>query len=124
VKQVAILLVSVVVLGLLVWVCFFPPPKLSDYTIGDEKCDICAQTAVYGLRLEGRYLVGEYCRAHRWFGMVHAGPTGTLAKVLLGATAFGIIYSVLSLLAGTRDQDLDPNDELEVGNAAQFRRRD
>jgi hypothetical protein len=98
VKRVAILLVSVVVIGLTVWVCFFPPPKLSNHVIGDEKCDICGEPAVYTLKMEGRYLVGDYCRIHRWYGMVHGSPWNTLTKVVLGAAVFGVIYAVTSLL--------------------------
>jgi len=122
VKQVAVLLGSVVVIGLILWVCFFPPPKMPDYVIGDVTCDICGKPAVYTLRMEGRYLVGEYCHSHRWFGMVHAGPMSTVTKVFLGAAVFGAIYSVLSLLGGTQKQDQE--ESLEAGNEAQYRRRD
>jgi hypothetical protein len=116
VKTVAILLVSVVVIGLILWVCFFPPPRMPDYVIGDEKCDLCGEQAVYSLRMEGRYLLGEYCRTHRWFGMVHASPWSTVTKVLLGAAVFGVIYSVLSLLPGPRKQG--PDGGLETGDRA------
>jgi hypothetical protein len=121
VKRVAILLVSVAVIGLTVWVCFFPPPKMPDHVIGDGKCDICAQPAVYILLLEGHYLIGEYCQAHRWFGMVHADPFSTGTKVLLGAAVFGVIYSVTSLLSGTKQQRQDNGDQTD--EHAQWRAR-
>jgi hypothetical protein len=114
VKRVAILLVSVAVIGLTVWVCFFPPPKMPDHVIGDVKCDICARPAVYSLLLEGNYLVGEYCQAHRWFGMVHAEPFSTVTKVLLGAAVFGIIYSVTSLLSQAKQHTQDDDDQTEL----------
>ena len=125
-KAVAILLVSVVVIGLILWVCFFPPPKLPDYVIGDEKCDICGEEAVYSLRMEGRYLLGEYCRTHRWFGMVHAPPWNTVTKVFVSTAAFGVVYSALSLLGGTqkRDEAEDKDEKLETRSDAPFRRHD
>jgi len=113
VKQIVILLVSAAAIGLLVWVCFFPPPNLPDYVIGDGKCDICGKPAVYSLRLERRYLVGEYCRTHRWFGMVHGAPWNTVTKILLGAAVFGVVYSVTTLLGGSKGQE--PDDGLETG---------
>jgi hypothetical protein len=113
-KQVAILLASAVVLGLLVWVCFFPPPKLPDHALGDEKCDICGEPVVYRLWMERRYLVGEYCRAHRWFGMVHAAPTDTVTKILLGAALFGIVYSTTSLLGRSGQRTPDSGHEIDA----------
>jgi hypothetical protein len=119
VKRVAILLVSVAAIGLLVWLCFFPPPKLPDHVMGDEKCDICGEPAVYSLMLEGRYLVGEYCRTHRWFGMVHGAPWNTVTKVLLGAAVFGVIYAVTSRPSKPKPQE--PDDDYETGDDAQWR---
>jgi len=113
VKRVAILLVSVAAIGLIVWLWFFPPPNLPDYVIGDEKCDICGKPAVYSLWLERRYLVGEYCDTHRWFGVVHGAPWNTVTKILLGAAVFGVIYSVTSLLGGIKRQEPDNGDQTD-----------
>ena len=106
-KSVAILLASLIVIGLILWVYFLPPPKMPEYVIGDDQCDICGEQAVYSLRMEGRYLLGEYCRTHRWFGMVQADPMNTVTTVTLCAAVFGVIYSVLSLLGGTKQQGQD-----------------
>lgn len=114
-KQVAILLVSLATLGLIVWLAFFPPSKMPDHVIGDEQCDICGEPAVYSLRLERRYLVGEYCRTHRWFGMVHGAPWNTATKILLGAAVFGVIYSATSPRAGSKRQGSD--DGIDTGSS-------
>ena len=121
-KRVAILLVSVAAIGLLVWLCFFPPSNMPDYAIGDEKCDICGEPAVYSLWLEKRYLVGEYCHTHRWFGMVHGVPWNTVTKVLLGAAVFGVIYAVTSRPSRRKRQE--PDDSYETDDDAQWRPRE
>jgi hypothetical protein len=124
VKRVAILLVSLAAIGLIVWLCFFPPAKMPDYVIGDEKCDICGQPAVYSLRIEQRYLVGEYCRTHRWFGIVHGAPWNTVTKILLGAAVFGVIYAVTSTRSRSKEHTQEDDDDHEADSDAQWRPRE
>ena len=121
-KQIAVLLVSLAIIGIIVRLCFLPPPNLPGYVIGDKKCDICGEPAVYTLLIEGRYLAGEYCRTHRWFGLVHGAPWNTMTKILLGAALFGVIYSVTALLSGAKqpsqadDREFDERAPWRSGN--------
>ncbi len=108
-KSVAVLMVSAVVIGLVVRYCFLPPRRMPDYVLGDDKCDMCGEQATYRLTVEGRYLKGEYCDAHRWMGVINSDPMSKVVKVVLGASVFGVIYAVLSLLAGSRHGGLDNN---------------
>ena len=106
-KPVAILLVSVVLIAVILWVCFLPPRTMPDYVIGDDKCDLCGEPAVYRVWIEGRYLKTEYCRAHRWMGIVNSEPMNRVMNVFLGAGVFGVIYSILSLLKSKQQRELD-----------------
>ena len=72
--------------------------------------------------MEKRYLVGEYCRTHRWFGIVHGAPWNTVTKILLGAGVFGVIYSVTSLLSRPKQHTQDT--ESETDSLAQWRPRE
>jgi hypothetical protein len=107
VKYVAVLLVCLVLIGLIVRYCFLPPDRMPDYVLGDGKCDVCGERAVYALWIEDRYLGGEYCSTHRLIGIVNSDPMSKGIKVLLGASVFGVIYSVVSLLAGSKQQKLN-----------------
>jgi hypothetical protein len=112
VKSVAVLLVSVVVIGLIVKYCLLPLDRMPDYVLGDDRCDLCGQRAVYKLLVEDRYLVGEYCSTHRWIGIINSDPLSKLIKVLLGAAVFGVIHSAVSLLAKSRRPT--PDDGFDV----------
>jgi hypothetical protein len=96
-----ILLASLAVIAFVVQFCFLPPRRMAGYRLGDDKCDVCGAPAVYDLIVERRYLYGEFCRAHRWMGMVNAAPMNTIMKILLGGAAFGTVYAVLALLGKT-----------------------
>jgi hypothetical protein len=106
-KSVAILLVSLVVIGLILWYCLLPPRRMPGYVLGDDKCDLCGRPAVYRVWIQDRYLAGEYCRIHRWIGFINADPMSKVMNVFLGAAVFGAIYAVLSLLAGKKQQGQD-----------------
>lgn len=104
-KQVAVLLVSLVAIGLILWYCLLPPRRMPGYVLGDDRCDLCGRPAVYRTWIEDRYLTGEYCRVHRWIGTINAEPMSRVMKVLLGAAVFGVVYAVLGLLGGTGQQE-------------------
>jgi hypothetical protein len=106
IKSVAILVVSIAVIGFVVKYCFLPPRRMADYVLGDGKCDLCGERAVYELIVADRYLGGEYCARHRWMGVINSEPMSKGIKVLLGAAVFGVIYAVVSILAG-QDRELD-----------------
>jgi hypothetical protein len=99
-----ILLVSLAVIAFVVQFCLLPPRRMEGYRLGDDKCDVCGEPAVYDLIIERRFLHGEFCRTHRWMGVVNAGPMTTVMKVLLGGAAFGVVYAVLALLGKTGRQ--------------------
>jgi hypothetical protein len=107
VKSIAILLLSLAVVGLVLWICLWPPKPTGEYVIGDDKCDFCGQPAVYRLWLQDRFLQGEYCRRHRWIGMANADPWRKGLYALLAAGVFGVIHSVLSILGRTRQRPQD-----------------
>ena len=109
IKSVAILVVSVAVIGFVVKYCLLPPRRMADYVLGDGKCDLCGERAVYELIVAGRYLGGEYCAHHRWMGVINSEPMSKVTKILLGAAVFGIIYVILSFLAG---QDRGPDSDV------------
>jgi hypothetical protein len=122
VKRVAVLLVSLIVIGLILWYCLLPPRRMPDYAIGDEKCDLCGEPSVYRLWIEDHYLAGEYCRTHRWIGVINSDPINKLMNVLLGAAVFGAITSALSLLSRVNrrpDRGLETGDQ---GEQSSFRR--
>ena len=106
VKSVAILIVSVAVIGLVVRYCFLPPRRMAGYVLGDGKCDLCGEPSVYTLIVADHYIGGEYCSRHRWLGVIHSDPMSKVIKVLLGAAVFGVVYAVVSTLSG-RDRGLD-----------------
>ena len=86
---------------------------MPNYVIGDDKCDLCGEKAVYRLWIEKRYLKNEYCRAHRWIGIINADPMSKVMNALFGAAVFGVIYAVLSLLARTKRRGLDDSFEID-----------
>jgi hypothetical protein len=109
VKSIAILLLSLAAIGLVLRLCLWPPKPADEYVIGDDKCDFCGQPAVYRRWLQNRFLLGEYCRKHRWIGMAQADPWRKGLYVLLAAGTFGVIHSLLALLGRPKrpQQDLD-----------------
>ena len=96
-----VLLASLAAIAFVVQFCFLPPRRMAGYRLGDDRCDVCGAPAVYDLIIEHRYLQGEFCRAHRWMGMLNAAPLNTVMKILLGGAAFGAVYAVLALLGKT-----------------------
>ena len=106
VKSVAILIVSVAVIGLIVRYCLLPPRRMAGYVLGDGKCDLCGEQAVYTRIVADHYIGGEYCIRHRWMGVINSDPMSKVIKVLLGAAVFGIVYASISALSG-RDRELD-----------------
>ena len=108
--SVVILVVSVAVIGFVVKYCFLPPRRMADYVLGDGKCDLCGERAVYELIVAGRYLGGEYCAHHQWMGVINSESMSTVIKIILGAAVFGIIYVVVSFLGG---QDREPDSDVK-----------
>ena len=107
VKSIAILLLSLAVIGLVLRLCLWPPQPTGEYVIGDDKCDLCGEPAVYRRWLQNRFLLGEYCRKHRWIGMANADPWRKGMYVLLAAGAFGVIHSLLALLGRAKPHQPD-----------------
>jgi hypothetical protein len=109
-KSVAILIVSVLVIAFVVQYCILPPRRMAGYVLGDGKCDICGEEATYKLMAANYYLTGEYCDAHRWMGVINAQPIRRVMHVLLGATVFGVVYALLSLLPRPKPNERDEID--------------